>query len=126
MDQVRTLAAALFARGPKTVVVTSAELADSAEGGIDTLAVERSRAFRVTTPRVPISPNGTGDLFAALYAAAIVGGKDTPEALAHAASGIFAVLERTAKAGTEEMRIVESAAELVRPPRRFEAVAIGL
>lgn len=123
IEQVTAQAAALIARGPKTVVVTSAELADTADGNIDTLAVESSRAFRATTPRLPISPNGTGDLFAALYAAAIVGGKDTPEALAHATSAIFAVLDRTATAGTGEMRIVESAEELVHPPRRFEAVA---
>jgi len=42
-----------------------------------------------------------------------------------AASAIFAVLERTAARGTEEMRIVESAALLVRPERKFECIAIG-
>jgi pyridoxal/pyridoxine/pyridoxamine kinase len=41
------------------------------------------------------------------------------------ASAIFAVLERTAISGTEEMRIVESAEQLVHPQRRFDAVAIG-
>jgi pyridoxine kinase len=34
------------------------------------------------------------------------------------------VLERTAAAGTEEMRIVESAEQLVHPTRRFDAVVI--
>jgi pyridoxine kinase len=34
------------------------------------------------------------------------------------------VLERTAAAGTEEMRIVETAKQLVHPERRFEAVAV--
>ena len=72
------------------------------------------------TPKLPISPNGTGDLFAALFVAARVQNKDTPDALGHAASAIFAVLERTAARGTEEMRIVESGELLVRPPRRFE------
>ena len=67
---------------------------------------------------------GTGDLFAALLAAARVGGSSTPEALSHAASAIFAVLERTAARGTEEMRIVESAAQLVNPQRKFECIAI--
>ena len=52
-------------------------------------------------------------------------GSDTPEALAHAASAIFAVLERTAPRGTEEMRIVESAELLVHPKRRFECIAIS-
>jgi pyridoxine kinase len=118
-------ARALIARGPSTVVVTSAELADTPADAIETLAIEASRAFRVRTPKVPISPNGTGDLFAALFVAARVQDKDTPQALSHAASAIFCVLERTAARGTEEMRIVDSREELVNPKRRFEALAMS-
>ncbi len=123
--EVIVQAHALIARGPSTVVVTSAELADTPADAIETLAIEGARAFRVRTPRLPISPNGTGDLFAALFVAARVQDKDTPEALSLAASAIFAVLERTAARGTEEMRIVESREELVNPKRRFEALAIS-
>jgi pyridoxine kinase len=123
--QMLDAARALMARGPSTVVVTSAELSDTPDGEIETVAIEQTKAWRVRTPRLPISPNGTGDLFAALFVSARVKGQDTPEALGHAASAIFAVLERTAARGTEEMRIVESAEALVRPPRRFDAVAVG-
>lgn len=118
-------AQALLARGPQTIVVTSAELADTPGGEIETLAIERAKAWRVRTPRLPISPSGTGDLFAGLLTAAHAGGANTPDALSHAASVIYAVLERTAAAGTEEMQIVASTAELVRPRRRFEASAVG-
>ena len=97
IDQVLKAARAFMARG--TVVVTSAELADTPEGEIETLAVERANAWRVRTPKLPISPNGTGDLFAALLVAARLRGADTPDALSHAASAIFAVLERTAASG---------------------------
>jgi pyridoxine kinase len=127
--QMIEAAQALLARGPSTIVVTSAELADTPDGEIETLAIERSqeglRTWRVRTPKLPISPSGTGDLFAALLVAARVGGSDTPDALGHAASAIYAVLERTAAHGTEEMRIVESAEQLVRPTRRFDAVAVS-
>jgi pyridoxine kinase len=126
IDQVIMHARALHARGLKTVVITSAELADTPDGEIEMLAVEASSAWRVRTPRLPISPNGTGDLFAALFVSARVRGADTPEALSHAASAIFAVLERTAARGTEEMRIVESAELFIHPKRRFEAVAMAL
>jgi pyridoxine kinase len=122
--QVIAQAQALLARGPSTIVVTSAELADTPDGEIETLAIERSRAWRVRTPKLPISPSGTGDLFAALLVAARVRGSNTPDALGHAASAIFAVLERTALSGTAEMRIVESAEMLVHPKRRFDAVAV--
>ena len=127
--QVIAAAQALMARGPSVVIVTSAELEDTPAGEIATVAIEKSaegiRAWRAGTPKLPISPSGTGDLFAALFVAARVRGSDTPDALGHAVSAIFAVLERTAIAGTEEMRIVESGEALVRPPRRFEAVAIS-
>jgi pyridoxine kinase len=124
--QVIAQAQTLLARGPSTVVITGTELSDTPDGEIETLAAERSQGWRVRTPRLPISPSGTGDLFAALFAAARVQGADTPDALGHAASAIFAVLERTAISGTEEMRIVESAEQLVHPQRRFDAVAIAL
>lgn len=119
----------LLARGPSTVIITSAELAETPDDETETLAVERFeagfKAWRVRTPKLPISPSGTGDLFAALLVSARVRGSDTPDALGHAASAIFTVLERTAISGSEEMRIVESAEQLVHPQRRFDAVAIG-
>ncbi len=125
LGEVIAQAQTLLARGPSTVVITSTELSDTPDGEIETLAVERSQSWRVRSPRLAINPSGTGDLFAALYAAARVQGADTRDALGHAASAIFAALERTAISGTEEMRIVESAEQLVRPSRRFDAIAIG-
>jgi pyridoxine kinase len=127
--QVTGAAQALMARGPSTIVVTSAELEDTPDGEIETVAIEKSgegvRVWRAGTPKLPISPSGTGDLFAALFVAARVRGSHTPDALGHAVSAIFAVLERTAIAGTEEMRIVESAGLLVRPARRFDPIAVS-
>ena len=134
MAQARTL----MARGPSTIVVTGAELADTPDGQIETLAIERSdasqkgasqkeasqRAWRVRTPKLPISPFGTGDLFTSLFVSARVRGSSTPDALGHAASAIFAVLERTAARGTEEMRMVETAALLARPGRRFDVIDV--
>lgn len=119
--QVVAAARGLMARGPSTVVITSAELSDTPADAIETLAIAHDGAWRVRTPRVPISPNGTGDLFAALLVAAIIRGNETPAALTHAASAIFAVLECTAQAGTTEMRIVESADAMVNPGKKFEA-----
>ncbi|WGS17622.1 MULTISPECIES: pyridoxal kinase PdxY [unclassified Bradyrhizobium] len=123
-DAVITQARNLIARGPSTIVITSAELADTPGGEIETLAIERAGAWRVRTPRLPISPSGTGDLFAALLAAARVRGSAMPDALGHAASAIYAVLERTALRKTEEMRIVESAELMLHPARRFAATAV--
>jgi pyridoxine kinase len=129
INEVMSSAKLLGAHSPSTIVITSAELADTPDGKIESLAIEHRRemfkAWRVCTPKLSISPNGTGDLFAALYVAASVRGSDTSDALSHAASAIFAVLETTAARGTTEMRIVESAAALVHPQRRFDAVAVN-
>jgi pyridoxine kinase len=136
IEQVIDAAQALIARGPSTIVVTSAELADTPDDAIETVAVERSekssqprsrpqcRSWRVRTPKLPVSPSGTGDLFASLLVSARLCGSDTPNALGYAASAIFAVLERTAARGTEEMRIVETGEQLVHPKRRFDAIAV--
>jgi pyridoxine kinase len=80
----------------------------------------------VRTPKLPISPSGTGDLFASLFVSALVRGSSTPAALSHAASATFAVLDRTAARGDTEMRIVEAAHALVDPVRRFDAIAVAI
>jgi pyridoxine kinase len=148
IDQMIAQARTLMSRGPSTIVVTGAELDDTPNGQIETLAIERSeasqkeasqkeasqkeasqkeasgKAWRVRTPKLPISPFGTGDLFTSLFVSARVRGSSTPDALGHAASAIFAVLERTAARGTEEMRMVETAALLARPGRRFDVIDV--
>jgi pyridoxine kinase len=133
IDQVIDAAQALMMRGPSTIVVTNAGLADTPDHEIETLAVEgfeegsklQSRAWRVRTPKLPINPSGTGDLFASLFVSARVCGSDTPDALGHAASAIFAALERTEASATKEMRIVEAAALLAHPKRRFDIIAVS-
>lgn len=125
MDELLKSARALCANGPPTVVVTGAQLADTPRDRLDTIAIEASSAWRLGTPKLPIHPFGTGDLFAALFVASLFGGSDTRAALEEAVSAVFSVLERTEAAGTEEMGIVETAASLARPVRRFEAIAVG-
>jgi pyridoxine kinase len=123
IDEVVKSARALSARGPSTVVVTGAQLADTPEDRVDTVAIEGSSVWRLSTPRLPIRPFGTGDLFSSLFVSSLVLGSDTRGALEDAVSATFAVLERTMAAGTEEMRIVESSASLLsRPLCRFEAI----
>jgi pyridoxine kinase len=124
MDELIRCARALCAKGPSTVVVTGAQLADTPEDMVETIAIEASSTWRLGTPKLPIRPSGTGDLIASLFVASLYGGSDTRAALEEAVSATFAVLERTAAAGTEEMRIVETASLLAQPVRRFQAVLV--
>jgi pyridoxine kinase len=125
IDDVKKNARALSARGPSTVVVTGARLADTSEDQLDTIAIEGSSVWRLSTPKFPIRSSGAGDLFSSLFVSSLVRGSDTRGALEDAVSTTFAVLERTAAAGTEEMRIVESASLFVQPPSRFEAILLS-
>jgi pyridoxine kinase len=70
-------------------------------------------------------PSGTGDLFAALFAAALVQGLSTKTALEQAVSSVFAVLKETSNRGSYEMALVPSAARLLRPSRVFTASPIS-
>jgi pyridoxine kinase len=125
INEVVKSALSLSAKGPSTVVVTGAQLADRPADRIETIAIEGSAIWRLSTPRLPIRPFGTGDLFASLFVASLIGGSDTPGALAEAVSAVFSVLEQTAAAGAEEMKIVKAASLLSHPVRRFEAILVG-
>jgi pyridoxine kinase len=114
----------LLATGPSAVVVTSVELVDMPADRIDTIALERSSAWRLSTPKLPIRPSGTGDLFTSLLVSSLVRGAAISDALVEAVSATFTVLEHTAAVGAEEMRIIEARSLLSQPHRRFEATRI--
>lgn len=96
--------ATITGMGCLTVVATGCTLADTPSGQIETiLHDERGTLTRIDTPRLPIRPCGTGDLFAGLVAAYLAKGLKLTEAVRRAVEGTYAVLERTRHAGGEEM-----------------------
>src|SRR5436309_2404694 len=74
-------------------------------------------AWMVSTPKLACRPCGTGDLFTALFAAALIEGLSTEPALGRAVSGTYAVLEETERLQSYEMALVASAERILRPPR---------
>lgn len=121
----------LLERGPRLVVVTS--LAPSLVSGagntenaetVETLAVSPSGAWLVAVPRLSSPAKGTGDLFTALFLGHYLQTRRPGQALAAAASAVFAVLAETAKAESRELALVAAQDELVRPRRRFEALRL--
>lgn len=109
------------ARGPRDVLVTSVLHSELPEDSLEMVAVSDAGAWAVTTPRLPIAPNGGGDITAALYLAHLrtTGAPET--ALARMASSVFAVFEATLAAGTRELQLVAAQDEIAAPPARFEA-----
>jgi pyridoxine kinase len=113
--------AALQARGPRCVLVTSLHTAETPADAVDMLAAENGSFFRLRTPLLPISVNGAGDAIAALFLFHRLRWKDTRVALASAASSIHGLLSRTAAAGAREILTVAAQDEFVRPSRVFAA-----
>jgi len=109
-------AAALRARGPGIVLVTSL---DAAPDQVTMLASGPDGAWAVETPRLPVVLNGCGDVTAALFLGHLLRGQDLPDALSLTASAIFAVIETTARQGRYELALVAAQDELLSPTRRF-------
>ncbi|MBS45079.1 MAG: pyridoxal kinase [Nocardioides sp.] len=109
------------ATGPRDVLVTSVVHDGTAEGTIDVVAVSDAGAWAVTTPLLPITPNGCGDLTAALYLAHLTTTGSPATALERTTSTVFAVLERTVALGRREIALVDSQDAIADPPATFTA-----
>jgi len=93
-------------RGPRDVLVTSVVHGEVPEGRIDVVAVSDAGAWAVETPLLPITPNGCGDVTAALYLAHLRTTGSAQVALVRTTSAVFAILEETLAAGTREIQLV--------------------
>lgn len=107
-------------RGPRDVLVTSVIHGEVPEGRLDVVAVSDEGAWAVETPLLPITPNGCGDVTAALYLAHLRSTGSAAEALARTTSSVFAILEETIAAGTREIRLVAAQDAIADPPMTFE------
>lgn len=122
-DEVLDAVDTVRARGPRDVLVTSVRYDDNDAAHEDTLelvAVSDEGAWAVTTPLLPIAPNGGGDLTAALYLAHLLETSSPAVALGRTTASVFAVLEATLAAGTRELQIIGAQDAVAAPPTRFE------
>lgn len=110
--------------GPTVVVGTSLPMPSTDDIGC--LAVTADAAWLVSTPRLktPEPIHGTGDAFSALVLGCLLNGEEPPEALSHAVSALYAVIETTLELGEIEPQLVAAQDLLLNPPKRFEAVAV--
>ena len=106
-------------RGPRDVLVTSVVHGEVPEGRIDVVAVSDEGAWAVETPLLPITPNGCGDVTAALYLAHLRATGSAEIALVRTTSAVFAILEETLAAGTREIQLVAAQEAIADPPERF-------
>jgi pyridoxine kinase len=120
LDDVLAAVDVVRDRGPRDVLVTSVLHDGLSENTLDVVAVSDEGAWAVTTPLLPITPNGGGDVTAALYLAHLLETGSAPEALGRTIASVFAVLEATIAAGTRELALVAAQESIARPPATVE------
>lgn len=116
--------ATLHAAGPHVILVTSLHTEETPADSIDLMASGPDGRFLVRTPRLNVSLNGAGDAIAALFYLHVKRTGSTAAALQAAASSIFGLLERTEKAQSRELLLVQAQDEFVTPSRVFTAQAV--
>jgi pyridoxine kinase len=78
----------------------------------------------VRTPNLPISVNGSGDLFAALFFHHWLKTHDTRDALSRAAASVYAVVKATLDSGSRELTLIAAQDEFTNPSQLFVAEAV--
>ncbi|BCJ57561.1 pyridoxal kinase PdxY [Micromonospora endophytica] len=109
------------ATGPRHVLVTSVLHEEVPPGSLEVVAVSDEGAWAVTTPLLPINPNGGGDVTAALYLAHLATSGSPARALERTVAAVFTVLEATLAAGTREIQLIAAQDAIADPPIRFAA-----
>jgi pyridoxine kinase len=128
--QVSTMADVLDAAdvaralGPEVVLITSVVRRDTPPARIEMVAVDSDGAWLVSTPRLPRTFTGSGDVTAATFLAALLRLRDVPEALAHAAAISYGLLAITADLGRSELALIDAQEEFLHPSHRFEVVRL--
>ena len=119
LAQAKAAVTALQTTGPRAVLVTSLQVAETPEDQIELLAAEGGEFHRIRTLKLPISVNGAGDAIAALFLFHRIKTGSAAAAAAAAASSIYGLLRRTSEAGSREILTVAAQEEFVAPSRVF-------
>ena len=113
----------LRGRGPEVVLVTSTLTRDTPEGSIQMTCVTSDGAWVATTPLLPMTFKGGGDVVSALFLAHYL--TDGPSVgLARTAATMYTIMERTHSAGSEEMLLVQEQEAIASPDTRLEVSQI--
>jgi pyridoxine kinase len=114
-------ARALRAMGPRIAVITGVLEGDD----VVTVAANKTGAWRVITPRLPIPGYGAGDLFAALLLGHLLRKAALPDALSRAVSAVQAVLAADASESALDLPLIAAQDALLAPPRLYPAEPVG-
>ncbi len=124
MPEVLTAADTARGLGPDIVLVTSVLHTDAEPGQIDMVIVSGQGAWSVSTPLLPRTFTGAGDLTAATFLAGYLRTHDVVAALEQTAAVVHGVLQITVDSGDPELQLVAAQDEIAAPSQRFRAVRL--
>jgi pyridoxine kinase len=124
LDAAKAALAAVHAMGPKVILVTSLDTAETPDDSLDMLASGPDGLHLLRSPRLKRSFNGAGDAVAALFFTHYLRTGSAAAALSAAGSSIHGLLKATDEAGSREILTVVAQEEFVRPSLRLEAARI--
>jgi pyridoxine kinase len=124
MDDVLNGADAVRSMGPEVVLITSVVRQDGPPDTIEMVAVDGTDAWLVSTPRLPRTFTGSGDVTAAIFLATVLRAWDLPRTLAHTAAVIYGVLKITNDLGRTELALIAAQDELIHPSHAFRPVRV--
>ena len=108
--------------GKAEVVVTSIHFPPDQIG---TVAVTAAGAWATSAQRLEQAPNGSGDLFAALYLAARLKSEAPQQALARASSSVDCILRASVAMGADELALIARQADLAEPSNWLKVRALS-
>ncbi|MBC2932777.1 pyridoxal kinase PdxY [Nocardioides sp. zg-1228] len=120
LDDILSAVEEVRGLGPETVLVTSVHRDGAPDDVIEMIAVTGEGAWLVTTPRLPMKANGSGDITAALFTAHLRTTGSPADALARTASSVFAILRQTLDSGDRELRLIDAQDAIADPACEFE------
>ena len=124
LPEVLAAAEAARALGPAIVLVTSVVHSDAAPDTLDMVAVSGDGAWQVTTPLLPRTFTGAGDLTAATFLACYLRTRDVAASVAHTAAVVHGVLDITVQSGQAELQLVAAQDEIAAPSRTVEVTRL--
>lgn len=122
LAEARQACAKLRAHPNQIIIITSFKHEQTPAGTLQMLLSSPRGEYLLTTPYLDFAkpPNGTGDLFSALFLGHYLRHLDEVKALELAAAAIYGVLEYTFKNGYREMQIIKAQDQLIQPTQIFK------
>lgn len=113
LDSNAAILEAALALGPSRVLVTSAIA--MMNGSTGNAYLSGNHALLAEHRLIERTPNGTGDLMAAVFLARLLEGLNDERALHLATASVFEIIARSAKRGADELTLEQDGSSLVTP-----------